>query len=557
MGRKPNGRPPSSEPTVASSTKARGSGPSSRMNHKRGDVRPDLGIRSFMMAVGAQDNVNFQPAPVVRPGAVFVRPSSYSPQDDTHLDMDEDTVGLPIVAHLAPDAVNMEDVLEERWAARIAQGMEERTRQEINQAREGSLVNDDDIVVVVDDTKDARACPCHKKQLRWTLAAMLLLLVVVGVAVFTVLRDKEDKEVNGTEALSPPSDQSDSPSFSPVPVDPLVEELRSWIAPTREDLLRFLDPASPQSQALAWLQNDTISRTPGRPAQTVLERYVLAVLYYSTSGPSWGFAYLSDEDVCTWNDGKPATNYSRSCGENWFCYVPYPEAVTSRGVYCVEGGESIGTLSLSYNKLRGPLPWELALLTNLEVLDVALNSLTGSIPTRIMNLTSLQALIVSENSLSGSVPAAISGLTKLEIFSAGYIGLKGTLPSTISPSLVQIDLSGNNLTGPIPDSWWTTMPGLVFVSLPQNKLTGSLPSTFVELSNLLHLYMNDNLLTGPLPATFPASVLHIDLTQNYFTGSIPSTWKDSMPDLLGLSLDTNSLTGTIPSSLLAAMTDLD
>ena len=113
---------------------------------------------------------------------------------------------------------------------------------------------------------------------------------------------------------------------------------------------------------------------------------------------------MSDEEVCTWNNGKPATNYS--------------ESLVAVGAYCVEGGESIGTVALVENKLRGPLPWELVLLTSLEVMDFGLNSLTGSIPTQIIDLTNLKVFSVYSNALTGSIPVGISELTRLEAFYA-------------------------------------------------------------------------------------------------------------------------------------------
>ena len=79
---------------------------------------------------------------------------------------------------------------------------------------------------------------------------------------------------------------------------------------------------------------------------------------------------MSDDDVCTWNNQKAATNSSQSM----------------LGVYCVEGGTSVGTVALSENRLRGTLPWELSLLTSLEVMDLGLNSLSGSIPTQIVQM---------------------------------------------------------------------------------------------------------------------------------------------------------------------------
>jgi hypothetical protein len=368
------------------------------------------------------------------------------------------------------------------------------------------------------------------------------------VAAFLILQDREDKQVDGPEALSPsdaPSTKpSFAPSFNPVQVDPLVDELRSWIAPSREDLLRFLDPTSPQSQALAWLYDDPITSSPGRPTRIVVERYVLAVLYFSTSGSSWDFNYLSDEDVCTWNNGKPATNYS--------------ESLVAVGVYCVEGGESIGTVALVENQLRGPLPWELALLTSLEVMDFGLNSLTGSIPTQIIDLTNLKVFSVYSNALTGSIPVGISELTRLEAFDASENGLTGHLPETFSPFTAEIALGANSLIGTIPESWGTTMPALELIYLFENTLTGSLPSTFGRFSNLVELMVDTNLLTGPLPATLPAGSTQVFLMNNAFTGSIPSAWgMTTMPNLNILLIEENSLTGTIPSSLFDSMTHLE
>ena len=542
MGLKAANPAPSSGPAVNAN-----SAESSGINTEISDELPNTQIRNFMMALGAQDNINVQQDSTVRPGAVLIRASSNVPENDSFTDLNEDAATVPavvpIVAQLAPESADIEAMMEERWAARIAQETEERTRQQMTEASGLPLVNDDDIVVhSPDDVEDGRPLPVQKKRCAW-ITAILLLFFLGGVAVFVVLSDNEDKQVDGLEVLSqsdaPSGKPSYAPSFSPVPIDPLVEELRSWIAPTREDLLRFLDPTSPQSQALVWLHDDPITLSPGRPTQTVLERYVLAVLYYSTSGQSWKFDYLSDDDACAWNNG--VTNDSESL----------------QGVYCIEGGESVGTLALSENKLRGTFPWELVLLTHLEVLDISLNSLTGSIPTRISDLTNLEFIHFYANALTGTIPSQISELTRLEVFEVYGNELSGRLPSTLSPLTTKIDLSMNSLTGFIPESWGATMPLLEKVLLNDNRLTGSLPSAFGRFPSLQDLSIQMNMLTGSLPTTFPASAIFLNLDTNLFSGSIPSTWGNmSMPNLTHFSCSENSLTGTIPSSLFDGIPNL-
>jgi Leucine rich repeat len=537
MGRKATGLPLSAEATVSkTNTKTNRHKP-----HKESDYEPsNPEISDFMMALGVQDNINLQPDAIVTPGAVLVRPSWTDAEDETHTVTNEEVTDIVIAAHLAPDAADMEAMVEERWAARMAQEMEKRTRQR-TQTTGVSLVNDDDVVVLPDEGKEEWTHPEPKRQRRWIMVILLLLFIAGGLVVFLVVRDKDDKLVDSLEALSQSDAPSYAPSFSPVEVDPLVEELRSWIAPTREDLLRLLEPTSAQSQALDWLHNDPVTLTTGRSTRSVLERYVLAVLYYSTSGPSWKFDYLSDDDVCTWNNQKAATNNSQSM----------------LGVYCVEGGTSVGTVALSENKLRGTLPWELSLLTSLEVMDLGLNSLSGSIPTQIVQMTDLQVIVVLWNVLTGQIPKEISELTRLEAFWGSENKLTGPLPVTFSPFTVEIDLGGNSFTGTIPDSWGTTMPSLDFVFLHDNRLTGSIPFSFGRLSYLSDLFLYSNLLTGPLPTTFSSSLTSLLIDDNTFTGSIPSTWGSSIPNLWVLALAQNSLTGRIPPSLFAALTNLE
>jgi hypothetical protein len=64
------------------------------------------------------------------------------------------------------------------------------------------------------------------------------------------------------------------------------------------------DPKSPQSQALIWMKSDTIVMSPGRSIRDVLQRYVLAILFYGTNEPNrdWSQRYLSGDDVCSWNN---------------------------------------------------------------------------------------------------------------------------------------------------------------------------------------------------------------------------------------------------------------
>jgi hypothetical protein len=70
------------------------------------------------------------------------------------------------------------------------------------------------------------------------------------------------------------------------PTQPLQDVLEQWIIRTDADRALFDDPTTAQSLALHWLSADSILRTDLQPRE-ILERYVLAVFYFSTSGVDW------------------------------------------------------------------------------------------------------------------------------------------------------------------------------------------------------------------------------------------------------------------------------
>ena len=491
---------------------------------------PTSEVRDFMMFVGVQDNCNIvEPEPLVVPGAVAVRPSDDT-DDDPRLnliDENEDMSVHPIVAHLAPDDTDLEAMFEERLAARIAQELQDSRSQKMSNTSEVYQFRNKQMAVVASEVKDEPSPSGFSRRSQWTVI-ILLIFIVGGVVVYFLQRGNNSENATRDSMENLTMSESEAPTFSPLPLDPLVEELRYWIAPTSEDLMPFQNPSSPQSQALAWLQDDPITLSPDRSTRTVLERYVLAVLYYSTSGPLWRLSYLISEDVCMWNNGRQTIS---SQDVNF--------TLDMNGVYCLEDGESVNALVLLGNTLRGPLPWELVLLTNLEVINLDLNGLTGSIPSRIGELTNLKSIFLSNNGLTGSIPASISKLTMLEMFWAQQNALTGPLPLTLSPVTFQLFLDDNRLTGSIPETWGTSMPALEWVSLGGNSFNGTLPSTFGLLSNLHALAINNNLLTGTIPTELglPNSLQSLSIEGNSFVGSVEQSLCMSLSELTSFSAD--------------------
>ena len=107
-----------------------------------------------------------------------------------------------------------------------------------------------------------------------------------------------------------------------------------------------------------------------------------------------------------------------------------------------------------------------------------------------------------------------------------------------------LDLSGNNLNGPLPPSLGD-LANLVSLLLPHNSLRGPLPPELGSLLLLQQLDLNDNHLTGSVPTEF-GSLLQLQLLhlpRNQVTGVLPGTLVNltALADSGGLDLRWNGV----------------
>jgi len=282
----------------------------------------------------------------------------------------------------------------------------------------------------------------------------------VGGIFFARSRDDDDcrHPRNDTQPVnSVQSGNNDPTEQPPVTSSVIVDELKVWIAPTEQDMAAFDDPTSPQSQALEWLESDPIALSEDRSTKTVLQRYILAVLYFATSGPNWYWPYLSSDDVCTWNTWN----------------TTYPT-----GVLCIEDHGIVDKIEFWMNNLTGTLPWELGLLTD------------------------LRSITMDANFISGTIPSRIGELHQLEYFWLCHTLVTGPIPSVFPPSIVWIDLSNNLLTGSIPTGWDILSPKLEYLYLSKNSLTGTIPSDLGNIVALHDFEFYGNSITGSVDQFF-------------------------------------------------------
>lgn len=337
--------------------------------------------------------------------------------------------------------------------------------------------------------------------------------------------------------------EADSPTLAPTP-SPTLDERQQQIMHIlqqqyNDDLnltnIQDNDPNSPQLLALEWLlYNDTNSAlrnlsdnstTMVPPLTTmILERYGLAILFFSTNGPLWKnrLAFLTESHVCDWNDETESSPL-----------MNVPNVSDTYGVYCNSSSSSsaqdqvVQQIRLSTNDLVGTLPSELRFLSHLQVLSLDNNTLEDDIPTELGQLTALQELTLHTNTLDGTLPTELGQLT----------------------AMTKLELHTNNLMGILPAEWGN-MTLLERLDIHDNRFTGTLPTEIGQWTMLERMDLYRNYLGGTLPTEmgYLQALTMLRAQSNVFIGTLP-TELGQLTDLEQLYIYDNSLTGTVPPEL--------
>ncbi|XP_052190022.1 MDIS1-interacting receptor like kinase 2-like [Diospyros lotus] len=165
-------------------------------------------------------------------------------------------------------------------------------------------------------------------------------------------------------------------------------------------------------------------------------------------------------------------------------------------------------LNLSNNKLSGNIPTEIfGTQSSLQNLDLAANNLTSSILREIANCENLQNLNLGENRLAGGIPFEIEKLQFLQSLDLGDNNLMGEKPSQLGkmPRLEKLNLSHNMLSGSIPSSFGNQPTSLTSIDISYNNLKGPLPNT--KVFEAYEAYRGNDSLCGNQTGLIPCSSL--------------------------------------------------
>ncbi|KAF3776891.1 LRR receptor-like serine/threonine-protein kinase [Nymphaea thermarum] len=235
---------------------------------------------------------------------------------------------------------------------------------------------------------------------------------------------------------------------------------------------------------------------------------------------------------------------------------------------------NLQTLSLMECNIFGPIDELLLQLRSLSYLDLSSNSLSR-VPEFLVDLTSLHALKFADCNLQGNFPPGVFLLPELENLQISnnmelmvslplhvhlrssrirFLDLSSTVVSLRSfwaisklSHLSHLELEESNLVGTIPPSWSSSE--IMVMNLHGNNLNGPIPDTFSLFSNLIHLDLSSNSLSGRIPSgLFNLPFLEVfDVSQNNLNGSIPQVLAHDLQHLRQLDLSVNQLIGDIPS----------
>ncbi|KAK8940258.1 LRR receptor-like serine/threonine-protein kinase RPK2 [Platanthera guangdongensis] len=182
---------------------------------------------------------------------------------------------------------------------------------------------------------------------------------------------------------------------------------------------------------------------------------------------------------------------------------------------------NLQTLLLDGNGFDGGIPAELGLINELRVLDVSMNSLTDKIPKELSNCSQLSVLILT-NLIGSSIASISSPLDLFNNTTEEFNAFTGAIPYEIFsiPTLEILWIPRANIDGRLPDSRNSSC-SLRILNLGQNYITSGIPAWLGLCGNLTYLDLSFNNLQGPVPSALNVQCMaYFNVSRNMLSGGL-------------------------------------
>lgn len=237
--------------------------------------------------------------------------------------------------------------------------------------------------------------------------------------------------------------------------------------------------------ALDWMiEQDPMQLCP--QDKYLIQRYVMAVFYFSTRGDRWTQCSAPPPPVeGVVNPAIAEANANALCSIQVAGYESSSNAWLTSESECSWGGlgcnedKFIVRIEMEQNGVAGTLPYELSRLQNLRNLVLEEGILTGTIPTQLGELQLLEQIDLNFNLIGGPIPEELYSLTNLR----------------------QMDLNDNELTGTISTAIGQLLQ-MSFFQIENNLISGTVPLEIGVLNQLEVATMDNNMLSGTMPCDF-------------------------------------------------------
>uniref|UniRef100_A0A7S2N1H5 L domain-like protein n=2 Tax=Helicotheca tamesis TaxID=374047 RepID=A0A7S2N1H5_9STRA len=277
---------------------------------------------------------------------------------------------------------------------------------------------------------------------RFCLCAALAAVVLIGASLTAVVIKSNGGNATDDPSQDKPNDPIQDGRFDDIL--PMIAQLSGY------DILE--DKESPQYKALDWIANKDRANITIWDKVRIVQRYVLAVIYYSTGGEEWTdkYSFLTDRHECEWSDDSGTLGVD-GCNDDYITSLDFSENSLD-GTIPTEVGHltNLTAFRLLGNNVTGTIPTEFGLLTNMAFFSLVRNEgLRGHIPSELGNFNSVIGFWVNANSLSGSIPSELGQLTSVNYFALRDNNLTGEIPTSLAniKALISMELHMNSLHG--------------------------------------------------------------------------------------------------------------